>query len=371
MKKKVVTIGFCMCMLLSSCSNNNKTRNVPELTEPAMSVKNVVKVEVGDIEKTQIVTGEIIPYTEELSFKREGFVETIYVKEGDRVKKGDKLAVMSGGIDNTEQKEIIDEIAAKKRSYAVDNLDMEYDIKILRLEKKKLEENLKRAAKKEKKEIKNQIDIKNVDIELAELKFRNQKENQQIEFDELERKKNALATEVEDFFIYSTMDGIVSYIAVTNGAQMARGQLAIAVSDIDRFQVRSAFVSNKTYSQAKRCYITYKGKEYDVTMKPYDAESVDERLNAGLPVSSFYEVKNADSDLTIGKDIDVHVELESSKDTLLVPVNAVYNDNGRSYVYKYVDGAKVMTDVKKGVENSTYIEIISGLKEGDDIYVQP
>lgn len=371
MKKEVIALGLVMCMVLTSCGRNSGKNEVPELMEPVNSVSSTVKVEVGDIENTEIVTGEIIPYTEELSFNRDGFVETVYVREGDHVKKGDKIAVMVGGTDNGEQNDIINEIDAKKRSYAVDNLDMEYDIKILKLEKKKLQDSLKKARKKEKSDIKNQINIKEVDIEIAELKYESQKENQQIEFDELERKKNAVAKDVEEYFLYSGMDGIVSFIEATNGSQVSRGSLVAAVSDINRFHVRSDFVSNNTYSQSKRCYITCDGKEYDVTMRPYDSKEVDERLEQGLPVSSFFDIKDADSSLTMGKNVDVHVELASSKNTLLVPVNAVYTDNGKSYVYRYVDGAKIKTDVKKGVENSTYIEILSGLEEGDDIYVQP
>lgn len=372
MRKKIHAFTcLCICILLTACGSENRTASAPELLEPVMSVNNTVKAEIGDIDNTEILKAEIIPYTEELSFDREGFVDTVFVKEGDTVKKGDKLAVLAGGIDNTMQRDINNEITSVKKSHAVENLELEYDIKILKLEKELLQDKVKKTAGKEKKETERELQIKQADINIAEQNLANRKEMQQIELAELERKRESIDVDIEDYYIYSTIDGVVSFIRKKSGDMASKGEFAIAVSDEERLHVRSDFINNKTYSAAKRCYITYNGNEYDVEMRPYDTEDIKDMLDSEIKVYSYFDFKDTGVKLGLGTYVDLRVESQSSHNVLILPVNAVYIENEKSYVYKNDNGRKVMTEIEKGIVSSTYVEVMSGLEEGDDVYVKP
>ena len=371
MKKKICVLGLALSVMLAACGNKNTEKTAPELLEPAMSISNTVKVEKGSISNSKMYKGEIIPYTEENSFDKAGSVETVFVREGDRVKKGDKLAVLIGGIDNGEKKDIENQLASYKKNCSVENLEAEYDIKIMKLEKDMLAEDMKNAKGAEKKKMKKEYDIKIADIKIAEQNLVNTKELQAIEIKELERKRDSLNTDIDSYYLYASMDGIVSFVAVNNNDMVEKGVLAVAISDESRLHVRTEYVLQSEYMGAKRSYIQYGDNTYDVEMRDIDITQVKEQLSMGIPVSSYFDIKNPDKNLKIGDCIDLNLETDNSDDTLYLPINAVYVENEQAYVYLYKDGRRIKTDVEQGISNSTYVEILSGVEEGDDVYVKP
>lgn len=73
-----------------------------------------------------------------------------------------------------------------------------------------------------------------------------------------------------------------------------------------------------------------------------------------------------------GMTASVSVKIEGVEDAILIPIEAVHQTSDGAYVYTTYDeelqeyGGK--TDVVTGLENSTYIEIKSGLSVGDAVY---
>jgi HlyD family secretion protein len=77
-----------------------------------------------------------------------------------------------------------------------------------------------------------------------------------------------------------------------------------------------------------------------------------------------------------GLSASVDIVTEKAEDVLYVPLQAVYTENGKSYVdllvSEQVDSENMAQSVKKvgvttGINDYSYIEITSGLKEGDII----
>ena len=54
---------------------------------------------------------------------------------------------------------------------------------------------------------------------------------------------------------------------------------------------------------------------------------------------------------------------------LEVPINAVYLKDDAAHVQKYVEGEKVETRIITGRTSEKAVEIISGIKEGDEIVI--
>lgn len=73
-----------------------------------------------------------------------------------------------------------------------------------------------------------------------------------------------------------------------------------------------------------------------------------------------------------GMTADVAVTIEGVENALLVPVDAVRKTSATSYVYTTYDEATGemggMVEVTTGLSNSSYMEITSGLSEGDTVY---
>jgi len=57
------------------------------------------------------------------------------------------------------------------------------------------------------------------------------------------------------------------------------------------------------------------------------------------------------------------------EDVLAISTDAILYEEGLPYVYRIEDGKNVRVDVELGERTTLYQEVISGLKEGDMIYV--
>ena len=55
--------------------------------------------------------------------------------------------------------------------------------------------------------------------------------------------------------------------------------------------------------------------------------------------------------------------------TLFVPVEAVFEDNDRFYVYKHTLTGVEEQDVKIGESNDNFVQITEGIEEGDIVYL--
>ena len=64
---------------------------------------------------------------------------------------------------------------------------------------------------------------------------------------------------------------------------------------------------------------------------------------------------------------NVSIFLESREDVLLVPAKSVKKSGGASFVYLIENGKPVRREVRVGWKQGLFIEIIEGLKEGDEV----
>lgn len=73
-----------------------------------------------------------------------------------------------------------------------------------------------------------------------------------------------------------------------------------------------------------------------------------------------------------GMTADVDVKIEGVENALLIPVEALRQTSAISYVYTTYDPETKqyggMVEVTTGMQNDTYVEILSGLKPGDPVY---
>ena len=84
-------------------------------------------------------------------------------------------------------------------------------------------------------------------------------------------------------------------------------------------------------------------------------------------VSAQIAITDADEEIFLGVEAKVIIYAQKSENVLLVPVEVVNSDKNGDFVYIVEDGIVVRKDVETGVSSDTYIEIVSGLKENDQV----
>lgn len=86
------------------------------------------------------------------------------------------------------------------------------------------------------------------------------------------------------------------------------------------------------------------------------------------------EIENADRSIIIGLDVDITAELETKKDVLLIPVEAIQNDSETGFfVFKYDEANEkvIKTPIVVGLSNDEYFEVLEGLQLSDKIVRAP
>lgn len=78
-------------------------------------------------------------------------------------------------------------------------------------------------------------------------------------------------------------------------------------------------------------------------------------------------IKGSDSRLRPGMTARVHILADTAKNVLSVPVQAVFEEAGHKYAYVHSDKTFKKVEVSTGRQNEDMAEILSGLKEGEQV----
>ena len=76
-----------------------------------------------------------------------------------------------------------------------------------------------------------------------------------------------------------------------------------------------------------------------------------------------------DSRIVSGMSVQVEVVSRILHDVLFIPIEAVFEENGKLLVYRKALSGPEKVFVKIGQANNNYVQITEGLSEGDDVYL--
>ncbi len=74
-------------------------------------------------------------------------------------------------------------------------------------------------------------------------------------------------------------------------------------------------------------------------------------------------------DFDVGTSVRLITSIKKSDNALTIPVDVVYYDEGKAFVYVAKDGSAVKTPIETGIDDATDIEVLSGITSDDQIIV--
>ena len=178
-----------------------------------------------------------------------------------------------------------------------------------------------------------------------------------------------LKINLQNTIIVSPVNGFVARRAVDPGAFVGQNAPVVDVVDIDRVRLVANIVE-KDLDQLQA------GDETQVEVDAFPGEMFMGRIARVAPVLDpatrtapiEIEIPNPGFRLKPGMYARVTVTTDERKDALVVPTNAVVDTGGRRGVFLAADNSTVsFRPVSIGVEESTQIEILDGLSEGDRV----
>lgn len=198
----------------------------------------------------------------------------------------------------------------------------------------------------------------------------------QNELDEIQAKMDAFQAFVgEDNRIYAPEDGLVTGVSYEAGDKLTDMRAMLTYAKEDEYTV-SIDVSEEDVAaisvgeSVELSFSAYPEQAWEGVITSITTTSTSEHASTiSYPVTIL--VKGDTSLLYGGMAADVTFVTDSVEDVLYVSKKAVFEEEGHSYVYKKdANGNRIKTQVETGFSDTASIEIISGLKEGDVIYIE-
>ena len=175
--------------------------------------------------------------------------------------------------------------------------------------------------------------------------------------------------------VKADFDGRVNTVSVEEGDEVVAGDALVQLADfahmkvsirVDEYDIADVHVG-------QRCTVTATAteKEFESTVAAIDYISASAGNVAYYTATAYVDVA-ADSGVYPGMQVTVTVPQEEAVNVVVLKMEALsFDENNSAYVYMYnEEEVLVEVPVEVGVSNGNYVEIKSGLKDGDEVYVQ-
>jgi len=166
--------------------------------------------------------------------------------------------------------------------------------------------------------------------------------------------------------IKAECDGVVTGVFAADGSYTSTGMNLVTVQSTEKIVIRCDV--NKydimSISIGQSANVTILGKEYEGTVTGIEG-IIGSDIGTGNGIGVNVEISNPDDNIILGLDVKPEINVAFLEDVISVPREAVYSEDGESYVYVEKDKKASKVNVETGVGNDTVVEISEGLKEGD------
>lgn len=198
---------------------------------------------------------------------------------------------------------------------------------------------------------------------------------------EAQVKKGQLAVKaareaVASTVITSPLDGVILKVAVKEGQPVTPGMFLVSFGDVDKLEAECSIneydalkvkegQTAEIYSEGKRDR-KYKGHVKKIAPQAEMVQtSMGQENRVKLEISLDEEVE----DLKPGYSINVQILTDQRPKTLVVPIEAIVEKNGKDMAFVLKDGIAELREVQKGMANELYQEITSGLAVDETVII--
>ncbi len=320
----VIVLGFIVFRIMSSMTGT------PTEEESLVNVKTAL-AEKMSINTTSPITGRVEPI-EEVSIVPlvSGQITAVYVEIGDKVSKGETLFQIDGTQLLTTYNKAKESLNVAKSTF--DRVSVLYE----------------------------QGAMSYQDYEQAQATYSNAQQTY-----------TAASDSYNNCTLISPINGYVTSKNVAVGGIASSASPAMTVADVSKLKIDTSvseyIVSDLNVGDSVDIHISTLGDE---TYKGI-IEAISPAPSAG---SLTYPIKISISDDTgkikAGMFAEIRIISSEKEDTLCVPSDCVIMKNGTSVIVTLdKENIPKYNDVTTGIDNGEYVEILSGIKEGDKIVI--
>jgi macrolide-specific efflux system membrane fusion protein len=364
MSKKIIIILIVLAGIISYFLFFKSSEDISYITQ---------KIKRSDIVKSVSAVGEVgAVKLVNVGAQASGQIESIHVKIGDKVKKGDLVAK----IDSTSQKNELDTTAAKLDSYKSQLKSSEVALKMAEAKYSRSKMLLENDAlsKQEFENIENEYEMAQTKI----IEINSLIKQTQISLETAKKNLDyTIITAPLDGTIVSlpvkvgqTVNAMMNTPTIAQIADLSSVEILMEISEGDILKikpnqsVRFSILSDDTFYET-----SIKSIDPALTTLTNDKYNGVTEANQAIYYYARAEIANEDERLRIGMTTQNFIEIEKRRDVLTIPISAVYEKDGRKYVKTLVDKKTYTKEITTGLSDDLLIEVISGLKEGEEVII--
>lgn len=212
---------------------------------------------------------------------------------------------------------------------------------------------------------------KNLDVmegQVNQAEIAHQQALDQLKQAELSYKQ--VASNLDNTVVTAPMDGVVSSLNVKKGQIVINSQPAVTIVDADKVFIQINVVENMVnkfeVGQEVEVNIPAAFDGYIPSTISYIGPTTDMRSQL-YPIKIYLE--NPDNKIKQGMNGKVNINIDKSESTIVVKSNAVLDKDDKKIVYVIEDDIAIEKEVEVGLDTGDFIEIKSGIMEGDKVIV--
>lgn len=373
-----IAIFLAASFIMTACGSQNTDKEmVLEVTESSMVKSQTVGVERGDIRVSASYDAQVGPRVVQLTFEEEGIFGEYLVELGEAVKQGDILAVpdtrqMEKNLEAKEQ-----ELSDLTANFEYQKASLENQIEILKLRMQDVYDQIEKEEYLTPKYTELCVKVGNYDEEKKriELQLRQLQETYDMELPHCQSQLQKLQEKCTGNKIVAPFDGIVValYDVKGNGTEAAainKNLYYVAIADPTVLYARCDYISPSIANNALQTVFWKDGVESEAAYIPMTEKAYRVMKNSGEVMYSEFMLKNPEGTIQSADYGKIRLVTVEKKQVLYLPEVAILTDAGGAYVYREQDGNRERVSVEVGSKDGLHVEIVSGLEEGDVVYVQ-
>jgi len=346
-RKYSVLIALLLPLAFVACTAGNiEALPAPVLLTPISARFDTAAVTRGPVASVSRHTGIVRVESVGLGFgaSAASFGE-FFVRVGDFVEEGQLLAVPDTARLETQVANQTDLLARLRRNHSLENDLRAIDIDIMNLQN-------------------------HHGTEAAIIELGLTRERQALTIRHEEERLDELTARLRESRIYAPFDGVVTLLVEMSWVPSFTPVIYIAPAGAPVF-VEYFGEETLTPRTVARIRGSIDGRNYELTHIPLTREQILHYRNMGVRFPVRFDT-GTEHPLPVGSLVSIYLYTVFDADVLRIPRGALLSDPDLGhYAYRIEGGASVQVFIDIGAVTETYVSVLSGLSEGDVVYVRP
>jgi len=144
-------------------------------------------------------------------------------------------------------------------------------------------------------------------------------------------------------------------------------EVALRIAEMNKLEIRALLFESDIWRIESGTEIYVRSGEEKIAAKLKRISKIGESVQGGNKFPCYLDVDNVSGRFRLGSSVEVVFQVDKRSKILAIPLKYLLQKAGIYYVQILNKGKKIEVPVEIGIDDTKYIEIKSGLKQGDTI----